>query len=38
METHVELVENEIAKSAGILFKAIRFSNSRYMQRISILH
>ena len=38
METRVELVENEISKSAGILFKAIRFSNSRSMQRISILH
>ena len=33
-KTHIELVENKISKSAGILFKASRYLNSKSLQSI----
>ena len=34
MKTHVELVENKISKSIGILFKASRSLNSKSLRNI----
>ena len=33
-KTHVELVENKISKSVGIIFKASRSLNSKYLWSI----
>ena len=33
-KTHIELVENKISKSAGILFKASRYLNSKSLRSI----